>query len=248
MRILRRIILVLAILLAVAAAAFTAWGLTPAQPMPEALSALQSDSQVTVTSGAVLGFSPAGQTPTTAFIFYPGGHVDYRAYAPLARELAAQGFLVFIPRMPLNLAVLAPDAAGRIIAAHPEVTSWTVGGHSLGGAMAARFALQNPGIVQGLVLLAAYPASSDDLSKTSLRVLSISASLDGLATPEKIAASLALLPADASRLEIAGGNHAQFGWYGEQPGDLPARVSRSAQQAQVTEAIAAFLASARDYK
>jgi dienelactone hydrolase len=186
--------------------------------------------------------------PRAALILYPGGHVDYRAYAPLARTVAEQGYQVFVPRMPLSLAVLSPAKADEIIAAHPDITSWTVGGHSLGGAMAANFAKSRSSVVQGLVLLASYPASSDDLSQSPLQVLSIYAAQDGLATLDQIEASRTMLPPETTWIEIRGGNHAQFGWYGVQTGDNPAEISRAEQQAQVVRAITAFLANAREYK
>jgi len=224
---------------------FVAWGETPAQPMPEALRALQTDSQVTVTAGNWLVFRPADAKPTTGFIIYPGGRVDYRAYAPAARQIAAQGYLVVIAHMPLNLAVFDPDAAVEVIAAYPEIAHWAVGGHSLGGAMAAHFAKVHPEAVQGLVLWASYPAASDDLSDSGLRVVSIFGSLDGLATGGKIEASRAHLPEDAKWVSIAGGNHAQFGWYGPQGGDNAATITRQDQQGQMIAATLALLGSLR---
>ena len=108
--------------------------------------------------------------------------------------------------------------------------------------MAANFAAANPEKVQGLVFWASYPASSDDLSKSSIEVISIYGSLDGLATGEKIAASKALLPANTIWVKIEGGNHAQFGSYGVQPGDNPASINPAEQRAQVVEATSNFLA------
>jgi hypothetical protein len=236
-----RVLLAILGVLVIACAAFIAWGETPAKAMPEALAALQPDSQVTVTTGSWLVFSPAASTPSTGFIIYPGGRVDTRAYAPQARAIAAEGYLVVIVRMPLNLAVFSPNAAARVIATHPEITTWVVGGHSLGGAMAATFANSHPEAVQALVLWAAYPASSDDLSQSSLKVLSVSATLDGLSTPDKIDASRALLPPLTTWVPIQGGNHAQFGWYGAQAGDNPASISRSEQQAQLISATLVLL-------
>ena len=236
---------VIGILLVVGLAGFVIWANNAAQPMPEALAALQSDSAVTVSQADWIEFAPASGSPTTGFIFYPGGRVDYRAYAPAARQIAAQGYLVVIPRMPLNLAVFSPNAAAQVMAAYPQITRWAVGGHSLGGAMAANFAHSHPGAVQGLVLWAAYPAGSDDLSASGLRVASISGTLDGLATPAKIQASRALLPADTTWTAIAGGDHAQFGWYGPQSGDNPAEISREEQQAQTVAATQALLESIR---
>ncbi len=242
---LRIVLVVLGLLLVVAVTGFVIWAETPARPMSEALTAVQSDTQVTVTTGKWLVFSPAASQPTTGFIFYPGGRVDYRAYAPAANQVAAQGYLVVIVQMPLNLAVFNPNAAEAVIAAHPEILLWAVGGHSLGGAMAANFAKNHPGAVEGLILWAAYPASSDDLSTSGLRVASIYGSRDGLATGEKIDASRSLLPADTIWTAIAGGNHAQFGWYGDQAGDNPAAISRQDQQTQIIHATLALLESIR---
>jgi MFS transporter, DHA1 family, tetracycline resistance protein len=222
---------------------FVAWGSTPPRPMPEALSALQSDAQVKVTAGQWLTFEPVGEAPTTGLILYPGGRVDYRSYAPAAHAIAAQGYLVIITRAPLNLAVLHPGAASDVIRAYPGIQHWAIGGHSLGGTMAANFANSHPGAVQALILWASYPASSDDLSTSDLKVISISGTLDGLSTPVKIEASRALLPADTTWVAIRGGDHAQFGWYGDQAGDNPATISREEQQAQITEATVAFLAT-----
>jgi pimeloyl-ACP methyl ester carboxylesterase len=153
----------------------------------------------------------------------------------MARALAEQGHLIIITPMPLNLAVFNPDAAAEVIAANPEIDFWLVGGHSLGGAMAANFARRNPGLVVGLFLWAAYPSSNDDLSGLDLNVVSIYGTLDGLATGDKIDASRPLLPADTTWAAIEGGNHAQFGWYGDQPGDNPATISREEQQKQILE-------------
>ncbi len=233
----------LVVLLVSLTVGFVIWGETPAGPMPEAQASLQSDALVNVTLGQWLTFSPVGSQPTTGFIIYPGGRVDYRSYAPAARQIAAQGYLVIIVRMPLNLAVFSPGAASEVIASHPEITHWSIGGHSLGGAMAANFANKNPNLIQGLVLWAAYPASSDDLSQSGLHVISIYGSLDGLATIDKIDLSRSLLPADTTWLSIEGGNHAQFGWYGDQSGDNPAIVSRTTQQDQIISGTISLLRS-----
>ena len=231
------------LILALLVAGFVIWGETPAQPMPEALAALKSDARVSVTSGQWLVFIPATSQPTTGFILYPGGRIDDRAYARAAHQIAAQGYLVVIVRMPLNLAVFGINAAQGVQAAYPQIRDWAIGGHSLGGSMAAAFAKTHPGAVQGLVLWASYPASSDDLSHSGLQVISIYASQDGLATREKIKTSRSLLPADTTWVQITGGNHAQFGWYGAQPGDNPASISRSDQQAQMVKATLGLLES-----
>lgn len=222
---------------------FVIWAETGPAPMPETQVALQSNAQVQVTTSPWLTFQPAGGQATTGLILYPGGRVDPGAYAPAAQAIAEQGFLVVIVPMPLNLAVISPGRAEAVMAAHPEIQNWAVGGHSLGGAMAANFARGHPADVQGLVLWAAYPASSDDLSASNLQVVSIYGTRDGLATGDKIEASRALLPADAQWVAIEGGNHAQFGWYGPQSGDNPASISRDQQQQEVIAATLDLLRS-----
>jgi len=209
--------------------------------MQEALDALVSDSQVTVTTSPHITFIPTGSSPTIGLVFYPGGRVDERSYAPAAREIAIAGFLVVIVPMPLNLAVFGIDKGREVVSQYPGVSKWAIGGHSLGGSMAAELVAKDPALFVGLVFWASYPSSN--LSGSSIRVLSISASNDGLSTPDKIAASHAMLPPGATFYEIAGGNHAQFGWYGDQFGDKIATISRAAQQSQIIAQTGAFLAS-----
>lgn len=243
MRIVKRALLAVLGIVLLAAAGFTAWAYTPPAPMPEALAALQSDAAVGVTTAAWLTFTPAAASPTTGFIFYPGGRVDARSYAPQARAIAEQGYLVVIVPMPFNLAVTNPAAAAAVIAAHPEIRRWAVGGHSLGGAMAANFVASHGDAVQGLILWAAYPAGNDSLAGRDLAVASIYGTRDGLATGAKIAASKVLLPAATRYAPIEGGNHAQFGWYGPQSGDNAATISRLDQQAQTVRATVDLLAT-----
>lgn len=244
MKVRRRTILFgLGLLLVLTCAGFVIWGETPASALPEALTALQSDSAVTVSTGQWLVFTPAAVQPTTGFIFYPGARVEDRAYAPAAHQIAAQGYLVVIVRMPLNLAIFNVNAAQEVEAAYPQIHHWAIGGHSLGGAMAAAFAKDHPGAVEALIFWAAYPSAGDDLSQSRLHVVSIFGSQDGLATADKIEASRQWLPPDTVWVKIEGGNHAQFGWYGDQAGDHPASISRLAQQNEVVKATVTALES-----
>jgi hypothetical protein len=77
-------------------------------------------------------------------------------------------------------------------------------------------------------------------------VSSIYGTLDSVADPEKIAYSQALLPPDTVWVPIEGGNHAQFGYYGPQPGDAAATISREEQQAQAVDATVALLERIKD--
>lgn len=204
--------------------------------MEEAQRALTSNPWVEIQNQPWITFSSLENPKTTGLILYPGGRIDPRAYAPAAAAIAKSGYLVVIVPMPLNLAVLDPQAGAEVISVHPEIERWAIGGHSLGGAMAASFAYSYPEEVDGLVLWAAYPARSNDLSGINLEVVSIFASLDGLADLEQIKASQTLLPENTEWIEIEGGNHSQFGWYGEQWGDNRAAISRAEQQRDVIQA------------
>jgi len=241
----RWLLLVVVAALALGALGFVAWAEIIPAPEPTALAALATDAAVQVTDTRWLVFTPTAAAPVTGFIFYPGGKVDPRAYAPQAQAIAAQGYLVVIVPVPLHLAILAPNAAAEVQAAYPAIAHWAVGGHSLGGVMAAHYAHDHPQSVQGLALWASYPQASDDLSRSALVVVSISGTLDGLSTPAKIAASRPLLPASTTWVAIAGGDHGQFGWYGPQSGDNPATLDHAAQSAQTVAATAAMLASLR---
>jgi hypothetical protein len=215
---------------------FVVWAETPHVPMLEAIEALESDSAVIVSTKDWIIFEPVISNKNVGFVIYPGGRIDFRSYAPMAHRIAAEGYFVVIVRMPLNLAVFGVNIASDIIKLYSQTTSWVIGGHSLGGTMAAQFAHENPSEVKGLVLWAAYPAAGTDLPKNSLIVTTIHCTNDGLVSSSQIEDSLKLLPVSTSRIEITGGNHAQFGWYGNQGGDNSATISREEQQSQILNA------------
>lgn len=175
-------------------------------------------------------------------IFYPGGLVSPEAYAPLCFNLAEEGYEVFLTKMPLNLAVFKINAAEKIINEY-NFNKWVIMGHSLGGAMAAKFIYDHPNLLFGLVLLASYPAESNDLSNYNIKVLSIHGELDGLATKEKIEKYKDLLPNDTKYVMINGGNHSNFGYYGFQKGDNKSTINRDEQQKIIIKEILLFLES-----
>ncbi len=230
-------------LVLLAALGFVIWASNPLGPGDIALSMLQNNNPAVQVERTDFGYAfiPKEQSTGTALIFYPGGRVDYRSYAPPLEIIAAQGYPVYLVKMPLSLAVFGINRADAVIAAHPEIQQWAIGGHSLGGAMAAAYVYNHPGAVQGLVLWAAYPAGNNSLADRSVQVVSISGALDGLATPEKIQASKPLLPADTTWVVIPGGIHSYFGDYGHQPGDGQTEIAAPSQWSQVADATAALL-------
>ncbi len=216
------------------------------QPTVIATDALQSDAQMDVEiAPTFIGFRPknTGTEIRTGYLFYPGGLVDERAYAPLCRAIAAQGFFVAIVPVPFKLAVFDPFVANPVIRENRYIRSWAIGGHSLGGAMAARFVYQDSTACKGLILYAAYPDASNDLSKRVIPVLSISGSLDGLATPATIENNKKFLPAPPQTryVVLEGANHAQYGNYGKQNRDNDATMSYEEQQRRTAEETVRFL-------
>ena len=172
-------------------------------------------------------------------ILYPGAKVEKEAYAYYGSRLAEEGVFVAIPSLRLNLGIADIDAAETIIAAHPGIERWIVGGHSLGGSAASGFALENESRVEGVIFLASYPISS--MVESELRVLSISGEVDGLATQTDIEASRENVPDDAVFYEIVDGNHANFGMYGPQDGDNDSPLSAKEQLNETIEQILNWL-------
>lgn len=192
-----------------------------------------SSVSVTVLDNGNIVFEP--EEATQGFIFYPGGKVEYTAYAPLLEALAKQGILSVLVQMPLNLAVLDQNAADGIQKQFEDIDTWYIGGHSLGGAMAASYVSKHTKDFDGLILLAAY--STADLSESGLKVLTVYGSEDGVLNREKLEKYENNLPTDAKTIVIEGGCHAYFGYYGEQKGDKTPSISREEQILETVEAI-----------
>lgn len=228
-------------LIVFATCSFLTWALWIPKPQPEAFEALSQSESVSVGLEPHTIFRPTKRDLRIGLILYPGARVDARAYAPLAKLLAADGVTVVIPSMPLNLAVFSPNAAAAIISETEGIERWYVAGHSLGGTMAADFASRNPDRVSGLVLLASYPLAGSGLAGSDLPVVSIYGTNDQIATLSEVNASRIDLPTTTRWVEIIGGNHSQFGWYGDQSGDGTASISREEQTRQIAEAILQFI-------
>jgi dienelactone hydrolase len=232
----RRILYGTASLVLLAVFGFTYWAYTPLGPTQTALNSLVDSENISIIETNRIIFTPK-ETRDTGFIFYPGGHVDPRSYSSIAHQIADEGYLVIIPKMPFNLAVMNKRAAVKIINDYKEIDNWVIGGHSLGGAMAASLVHDEPEMFEGLVLLAAYPPQNNNISSLDIYVTIVYGSLDQLATQSEIEESLPLLPFETENVLIEGGNHAQFGDYGTQNGDGVATIEPEEQLKIVIEAI-----------
>ena len=197
-----------------------------------ALEVMAQGSGITVQDNLTI-LSPTYPTDT-AIIFYPGAKVEAEAYLPLLDQIRQTGVTCILVHMPFNMAIFDADAAEEVISRFPEIQHWYVAGHSMGGAMASKFASEHPDQVDGLILMGAYIYGDYPDEKTLTIYGSLNQSVeDNIDYTENI-------------VEIEGGNHAQFGNYGPQKGDLPATISAEEQQAQTVEAIEVFLAQ-RDH-
>ena len=191
---------------------------------------IETFAPVTTVSTEILNdgtmvFEP--ESATKGFIFYPGGKVEYTAYQPLMAACAEQGILCILVEMPFNLAVLDIDAADGIQEKYPEIKKWYIGGHSLGGSMAASYLADHIDDYDGLILLGSY--STADLSETNLDVLSVYGSEDQVMDQVKYEENKSNLPGDLIEVVIDGGCHAYFGMYGAQEGDGKPTISNEEQ-------------------
>lgn len=204
----------------------------------EARAALASDAEVTVTvqeDGDTVFAPAAGSANGAGLIFYPGGKVAPEAYAPLMRACAERGFTCVLVRFPFNLAVFDVNAADGEEAAFPQVSQWYIGGHSLGGAMAASYAAGHAGDFRGLLLCGAY--ATEDLGDAGLAVTSVYGSDDGVLNRDAYEKNRGNIP-QAVEDVIEGGCHSYFGDYGLQDGDGTPAISRDEQIARTADDLA----------
>lgn len=196
-----------------------------------ATKALASTSEVTVTQLDDDAYVFEPENPRAGLIFYPGGKVEYTAYSPLMKAFAENGILCVLVKMPYNLAVFDKNAADEYPDMYADIDRWYVGGHSLGGAMAASYVSDHTDEYEGLILLGAY--STVDLSDSGLNVFSLYGSEDGVLNMSKYEKNYDNLPSDLHELVIDGGCHSYFGDYGLQKGDGEPEILRK-EQVEVT--------------
>ncbi len=233
----RRLIIGILIIFLLGTLGLVGWATLSAQEATERAIIVLNDNGVQREDGQLV-FRPSSPTDR-GLVYYPGGLVVPEAYAVTAQGIADAGYLVVIPKMPLNLAFLGINRADGIRADFPEIESWVIGGHSLGGAMAAEYAKNNVDSLDGLIMFASYPANFKDFVDFQIPILTIIGSRDPGAPKqegfyEEIADS-------AIRFVIEGGNHRQYADYSFQNGDGIATISVAEQQDQIIAATVQFL-------
>ena len=222
----KKIIITISVILGIILGGSLVWSSKSYKPNELAIQALNSDKKIEVKNDKFISFTPQNQKVEKGFIFYPGAGVEPEAYAPICREIALKGYEVVIAKMPLNLAILSPNKADKIISSN-NIKTWAIGGHSLGGVMASKYA-SNHDDIKAVAFYASYP-SNDELKDLDLEVLSLYGEKDGVLNKGNLAKSKENLPSDAKFIEIKGGNHSQFGDYGLQNGDEKASITEEKQ-------------------
>ncbi|GAB7093940.1 alpha/beta hydrolase [Halolamina litorea] len=235
----RQAIAVLFVVLLVGSGGVSLYFSMPYHGSESSVQQIRDDPQVTVTTEAgVHVISPAEADPTVGVVFYPGARVApdayYSTFAPVAKRA---NVTVFVPKMPLNLALLGTDAAERVRSQHPGIRTWFVGGHSLGGVAACQYASSHD--VRGLVLFASY--CNVDIRDEPFAVLSVTGSADTVLNRERYQEANTRLPPDTTSQEITGMNHTQFGSYRGQRGDSPAPLSYDEAHQRLADVLGPWL-------
>lgn len=226
-------------LLAASIVTFLVWTNITYPAAPEGLASAEADERISIGGDEnVVVVSPAGRESEQGLVFLAGAKVEPTAYVSTFRELAAAGVTVVVVRPILNLAIIEWRDLSEFTAVAPEVTDWAVGGHSAGGVKACSYA-EDPAVT-ALVLFASYCAFGDLSARDDLSALSITGTRDGVLSRESFEDARALMPPDTIYLELDGVNHAQFGDYGDQPGDSPRTISDDEAHALISDALVGF--------
>lgn len=217
-------------------------------PSPIALQAATNHDTYTVEKAPdVSYFKPTKKTLPVSIVFYQGAFVNQESYSIWASNLATKGYPVYLVHHPFNLAITNKDKARTIVNEYP-INDYVIGGHSLGGVMASRYAHDkvadssiDKGSLKGIFLLASYPDDNGTLTNSDLAALSINGSNDGVLNLEAYTQGKIFLPENTVYTSIKGGNHAGFGSYGPQKGDYPATISNKQQQQELTSILSSWM-------
>jgi pimeloyl-ACP methyl ester carboxylesterase len=231
---------------------FIGWTFVAYRATPEARAALLADDRIAVERGEGYWlFQAKSSAPGVGLLFFPGALVDPVAYAPLARDVAQRGYPVLLIELPWRGAFGAADWPDVFVRAHdamrraPDVHRWVVAGHSRGGGVAARMVLSDPSNIAGLVLIGTSHPRDLNLAHVLLPVTKVYGTRDTVVGADALQQTSGNLPPATRMVEIDGGNHSQFGYYGFQPGDSAATIPRETQQRLTRQALTDALDAAR---
>lgn len=185
----------------------------------------------TIKKSGDLYFLPR-ENSSRGFIFYPGAKVEAIAYLPILEKIRDEcNINCVLVEMPLNLAFFDQNAASVAMDEYQQITDWYIGGHSLGGAISSQYASNHQNKVAGLILMGAYIYGNYPSKKALTIYGSLNSDLEKNITYSD------------NIIKIEGGNHAQFGNYGKQKGDLDAKITNEEQQSIAVDAIDKFINS-----
>ena len=237
MKIFRRLLIVVLGIVLMGGISLVGWATVRSQEATERAVVVLQDNDIQIEDGQLV-FRPSSPNGK-GLIYYPGGLVEPEAYAVTAQGIADAGYLVVIPKMPLNLAFTGINRADGIQADFPEIESWVIGGHSLGGAMAAEYAKNNLDSLDGLIMFASYPGNNEEFVNFPIPILTIIGSKDPGGPQQK--AFYEAVSDSASLFLIEGGNHRQYADYSFQKDDGIATISATEQQDQIISGTTQFL-------
>lgn len=224
---------------------FTCWMFYSYQSKNVDAALLKSDTTLTVQqTDSYYLFTPR-QPFSQVVIFYPGAMVETKAYAPLCNALAKKNLQVYLIKMPWRLASKGYNKPKELQLFADSSKTYILAGHSQGAKMAAQFVYENPGLIDKLILIGTTHPRDISLAATTIPILKIYGTNDGVADEKTILANKHLLPATASFVKLEGANHSQFGYYGFQLGDDKAGISREQQLQLTVNSIMDFLNSRR---
>ncbi len=223
---LKKALFIILILVILAMVGF--WGYVQIRTYPaeaEYLALIMSDDRITISEEwDHFVITPALLDPDAfPVIFYPGGLVAPEAYLyKMGMTAARQETTVYIIKAPFNAAIFNINAAEKIIERYYLDQVW-IGGHSLGGIAACRYAAMNQENIYGLFLFGSY--CDQTIIDFEGPIVSVMGLQDLIINRDNYDAAKSQLPPTATVFEIEGLNHSAFGNYGLQEGDGESNLS-----------------------
>lgn len=205
---------------------------------------LNSDIVSVIENNDLITFKTDASKNKFEIIFFQGGLTDPKAYAPLCRKLAQNGFTCHLLKMNWRLPQYYYNKISKLF--NIKQGNYIIGGHSQGGKMAAYFVHENPNLMKGLFLLGTSHPRDIDLSNQNISCLKLYADKDGLASVDEVLANKNKLPKDTKLVLIKGGNHSQFGYLGKLLMDSTADISLEEQQQQTIDNLIIFMNEIRN--